>query len=538
MPLLEIKTGPLAGKKIPLEGSVTLGRGSSADIDLADRSVSRKHAVIAPKNGAWLLTDLSTPNGTFVEGARVGEPIVLKDGSTLQFGTVEARFEGTSAVPAAAIQEDRGTGSIIMRMPAAGPSGAEAPSSLRLQFLSELGGLLGHTFDEEALLLRILDKLLELLPQAERGSILLKDDGEGSLTPRVARSRDPKAGPVTTSRTLLREVMEKREGILSADALEDKRFSTAGSMFDVGIRSLMCAPILDEGAVYGVIHVDSTRPGFPFGADDMQLLLAVAHLLALALANVRLHSRLLEQELMRHDLALAGKVQQRFLPKEIPSVPGCGIAVEYTPAQEVGGDFYAFLDLEGGRVGLALGDVSGKGVSAALCMARIMSDLRYLAVGQTEPGEILRRLNVSLSGDLDEGMFVTMVLMILEPRSAELKVARAGHPPPLVCEGDGDVVTLAAGDGPALAVDPSAEFSQRQYTLDRQDVVVIYSDGVTEALDPKKGLYGEERLAKAISKAPRSARGVRQAILDDLQTFVRGEPQSDDLTLVCLDLGR
>jgi serine phosphatase RsbU (regulator of sigma subunit) len=536
MPQLAIKSGPLAGKTIPLDRSVTLGRGSSADIDLADRSVSRRHAVIAPKNGGWLLTDLSTANGTFVEGARIGEPHVLQEGARLQFGIVEARFENAAPAPEVSVREDRGTGSIIMRMPATGPAGAEAPS-LRLQFLSELGGLLGQTFDEEALLSRILDKLFELLPQAERGSVLLKESEDGPLTPRASRSRDPKGGAVVTSRTLLREVMEKREGILSANALEDERFSKAGSMFDVGIRSLMCAPILDETGVHGVIHVDSTRSGFPFGADDMQLLLAVARLLALALANARLHSRLLEQELFRHDLVLAGKVQQSFLPKEIPNVAGCGIAVEYTPANEVGGDFYAFLELEGGRVGLALGDVSGKGVSAALCMARIMSDLRYQAVGQTEPGEILRRLNVSLCGDLEDGMFVTMVLMILEPRSAELKVARAGHPPPLVCEGDGDVVTLAAGDGPALAFDAKAEFSQRQYTLDRHDVVVIYSDGVTEALDPQKALYGEERLAKAIARAPRTARGVREEILSDLRSFARDEPQSDDLTLVCLDLG-
>jgi sigma-B regulation protein RsbU (phosphoserine phosphatase) len=550
MPHLAIKTGPLAGKRVLVKGPVTLGRGSSADIDLLDRSVSRRHATVAPERDAWLLTDLETANGTYVDGERVGRPTRLRDGASLRFGSVEALFEsGASAgspitEPILVFEETstRRPPSIMLRIQAVAPGLSPQQSvsegaSLRLEFLSELAGLLGHTFDEDALLRRILEKLFELLPQAERGFVLMKEGNDGHLATRVVHSRSGEAGPVVTSRSLLREVVEKREGILSADVLGDQRLAKATSVFSIGLRTLMCVPILDETEVYGVIQVDSTRPGLPFRAEDMLLVLAVTRQLALALANARLHARLLEQELLRHDLLLAGKVQQRFLPRNTPEVPGYGIAVEYTPAEAVGGDFYSFLNLKDGRLGIAVGDVSGKGVSAALCMAKITSDLRYHSVGQTEPGEILRRLNLSLCGDLDEGMFVTVVLLILDPRTAELRISRAGHPPPVVRESHGSVVTLGAGDGPALGLYDTARFEQTLYTLDHHDVVVLYTDGVTEALDRGRNLYGEERLAKAIGGAARGARGVREAILADLESFVGSEDQSDDLTLVCLGIG-
>ena len=270
-----------------------------------------------------------------------------------------------------------------------------------------------------------------------------------------------------------------------------------------------------------------------FDEGELALALAVSRQLALSLQKARLHARVLEEQLLHHDLALAGRLQQRFLPRELPEVPGYAFAAEYAAALEVGGDLYAFLDLADGCVGIAVGDVSGKGVSAALCMAKLSSDLRINAVGESDAAVILERVNRSLCNDLDEGMFVTVALIVLDPKDGSMQVARAGHPPPLLREATGRIVELGAdGDAP-LGVDPDSTFREKRYELKRGDVVLIFTDGVTEAQNRKDELFGDARLSESIRRGGQAPESVRDAVLADVEAFVAGHSQNDDLTLVC-----
>lgn len=550
MPRLRITSGPRAGTTFAFDRTVVIGRGGMADLSLGDHTVSRRHALLSRGDGGWLVTDLHTGNGTRVNDARISGATALKDGDRLVLGAVTVEFDeagGEEARPepgvAVSFAEAEGNeGTVVLRMAAedlaaAGPGGPGGPElaslSRRLQLLNDVAGSLSETFDEAALLSRILDRLFDVLPQAERGFVMVRDPASGEPVPKVVRNRSGDSSVVAASRTLLREVIETRQGILSVDALGDRRFSSAESVVGLGIRSVVCVPILSQQEVYGVIQVDSTRPGQAFSTDDMALMLGIGHQLALSLANARLHARLLERELLEHDLMLAGRLQQRFLPRQPPDVGGYSFAVEYRAAQEVGGDFYAFLNLADGRIGVAVGDVSGKGVSAALCVAKLSSDLRTHAAGQTEPAEIFRRLNRSLFGDLDEGMFVTAALLALNPATGELKLASAGHPPPLVREGKGEVVPLGASGGLALGVTEDVEFEQHSYVLDRPDVVVLYTDGVTEAMNRESALFGEERLIAAIRRSSRDPRELLLAIASEVEAFRGGEPPNDDLTVVC-----
>lgn len=541
MPRIILRAGPRAGTSLPFDGAVTIGRATDADVRLDDTTVSRRHAQIRPGGSGWMLVDLNTQNGTFVNGERLTQAVLLREGDEIRFGGVHTMFhEAREESPAVAFEDRTGrSDAVVVTMEAGGGglplSAAEAARAKglaqRLEFLSDLAGDLGGTFDETAMLSRILDRLFVLLPQADRGFVLLFDN-RGELAPRAVRGRAPEA-KLSVSRSLARTAIEKRQGILTLDLMGDERFAKAQSLVGVTIHAVICVPILTSEQVFGVLQVDSMRAGQPFDEGDMALLMGIARQLALSLANARLHAQLLEQELLQHDLALAGRIQQRLLPRALPEMPGYSFAAECTPAQQVGGDFYQFLELPEGRMGVAIGDVSGKGVSAALCMARTMSDMRYQGAGESEPGRILERVNRALFENLEEGMFVTVTLVTFDPKNGEARYARAGHPPALVRDARGNVTELGDASGPALGVSEASRYDQGNCILDRGDVVVLYSDGVTEAMNRANALYGEDRFLEVLRHAPSEPAAVHAAVLADLEAFVGGREPNDDLTLVC-----
>lgn len=556
VPILTIQTGSRSGEAVPFDRTIVVGRASSADVVLDDTTVSRRHAVFTWANDECMIEDLQTGNGTFVNSKRLKAPVMLKDGDEVRLGRVVVKYTGVASAtmpipvrPATqearvALVEGEEGGSPIMVALDAEASGASQlrrtdPQRLlssvtkRLELMNDLSGDLGQTFDDAALFDTVMRRLFDVLPQAERGIVLVKEEGTGELVPRIARSRSGQAtDDIKASRTLLNEVVSRRQGILSIDTSGDSRFNQSESLIDLKIRNVICVPMLAYDEVYGVIQVDSSKIVQPFDEGDVSLVLAVARQLALAMAVARMHSRLLEQELFHRDLVLARKIQQRFLPSRPPDVVGFDFAVDYTPALAVGGDYYDFLELGEGTIGIAVGDVSGKGVSAALYVAKLGTELRYNAVGQTEPGEILRRLNLNLARDNEEGMFVTLALVILEPRFGRLKVANAGHLVPLVREARGRVEPLESPSNSPLGVREDDTFEQRTYELDRGDVVVLYTDGVTEAQDRTKALYGDDRLLKAIAESPGTAPGVKDGVLASVRAYLSGEAQNDDITVV------
>jgi sigma-B regulation protein RsbU (phosphoserine phosphatase) len=242
-----------------------------------------------------------------------------------------------------------------------------------------------------------------------------------------------------------------------------------------------------------------------------------------------------ERELVERDLALAHKVQQHFLPQAPPSVPGFDFAVAYNPALAVGGDLYDFIALGDGRVAAVVGDVSGKGIAAALFAAKVMSDLRYEAAAQSNAAAILTRVNRVLAAKDHEGMFVTLALVIIDAESSRLSVGSAGHPLPLVRDAAGHVAGIGrSGDSP-LGLDANSRFTQCDYEIDPGDAVVLYTDGVLEALTPSGDQYGPDRLAAAVAASARSPRSIVNAITGDVRAFEQGRPQSDDVTVVCLE---
>lgn len=554
MPQLIFENGPARDRVFRFESEAVVGRGRQADAVVDDPSVSRRHAMLRWRENECLVVDLGSANGTLVNGRRIAGPMRLRAGDVVAFGTVRARYAddvprpATEAEPTAAAAPTAGAPSlIVLAMPTAAAAGeatagdtdaALAALRQRLAFLEELGALTGRTFDRDALVGLVLERVLTLVPQADRSLVITWDEATDALVVAGARTRGGATQPPLVSETLLRDAMRRREAFIVADTSVDERYAAAESIRIAGIRSAMCAPMLFDDRVYGALQVDATHSLTAFDRRDLSLLAGVAAYVGMALGLARLHARELEREIVERDQDLARRIQRRFLPDRAPEVPGYAVAVEYAPALYVGGDFFDFLDLGGGRVGVALGDVSGKGVPAALYAARLSSELRHHAAERREPAAIVAALNASLATIDPEGMFVTLVLAELDPAAGRLVVANAGHPLPLLRSAGGAVCELGRGGALPLGVSDAGGVDRVEHQLAPGDLVLFFTDGASEAMSGAGEVFGLERLREALARGGGTADAARRSVVAAVRAHAGGAPPSDDLTLVCIGRDR
>src|SRR5215216_6619976 len=246
----------------------------------------------------------------------------------------------------------------------------------------------------------------------------------------------------------------------------------------------------------------------------------------------RLQRERIERERIEQELQVARRIQQASLPKEVPSLAGWQITPFYQPAREVGGDFYDFFDLEEGRLGVVVGDATGKGVPAALMMASTRSTLRAVAQASESPGDVLRRVNDPLATDIPSNMFVTCFYAILDPNSGSLSYANAGHDLPYLWHG-GDCEELRARGMP-LGLMPGMSYEEKEMVLDAGETALFYSDGLVEAHDPEGEMFGFPRLRALIAEHGEE-RSLGEFLLEELYSFVgEGWEQEDDITLLTL----
>ena len=253
------------------------------------------------------------------------------------------------------------------------------------------------------------------------------------------------------------------------------------------------------------------------------------------LAQQRLEQERIERERIEHELKVARSIQHASLPEEVPKLEGWQITPFYRPAREVGGDFYDFLELEDGRLGLVVGDATGKGVPAALVMASARSMLRAIAqaLGSTSPGDVLGRVNDALFIDIPANMFVTCFYAILDPKRASLSYANAGHDLPYLWRG-GEAVELRARGMP-LGLMPGMSYEEKEIELDAGEGVLFYTDGLVEAHDPEGEMFGFPRLRTLIADHGEE-RALGDFLLEELYSFVgEGWEQEDDITLLMLE---
>jgi serine phosphatase RsbU (regulator of sigma subunit)/pSer/pThr/pTyr-binding forkhead associated (FHA) protein len=544
--------GVRSGQVCPLGEVTVIGRSPEADITLRDATVSRHHARIVRRGGKHVLCDLESGNGTFVNGKLIKE-VALRSGDQIKIcGNVAIFHEETEAdaPPDVRLVEDAGRGPEVLNTitidlsALTGRSGVATTQeellriNKRLRILTELSQEIGVGLDERRLFEKILSRLFQIFPQADRGFILVLDPEERKLKPRAVKTRG-ESGPqeIQMSRTIIRTVIDNRQAVLSTDAMGDRRFRAGESISHFRIRSVMCAPLTAKREILGIIHLDSRRSGFCFGPDDLALLAGIAAQAGLVVANARLHARLLERSRMLQDLQYARRIQEGFLPTAAPEISGLLLAHCYRAAREVGGDFFNYIPLPDGRLGIVIGDVAGKGVSAALLMARMSSDLRYLAATNLEPARILSAVNAEFMKAQMGEAFVTVLFLVYDPRTRELTLSNAGHPPPLLARAHGEVTRITEAASFPIGFLEDAPFEQSVLVLAPGDRLCAYTDGVVEALNVEKETFGAERLVEALNPAEPSPDAAVQGIMARLESFTAGAPQSDDITLILAQVG-
>ena len=552
MAFLVAVEGPLKGKRFELqEGEAVIGRSFNADIRVDDLTVSRHHCKITTTTTACTIEDLGSGNGTIVNdeviaGARklAQDDVITLPSAKFRFETVEQRPSSVTLIEqpvseAASIVETIDASSTIVSGPlaleATGKADVLAKANEQLRTVIQIANAVGRELQLDKLLDEIMDALFRVFPQVDRGFIMLKGDDTEELQATVARRRDGKpVENVTVSKRIIEEACRRRIAILSADAMGDQRFSAAMSVMNFQIRSMMCAPLVARDEVMGILHLDTSRQDKRFGMSDLELFNAVANQTALAIGNARMHERLLLRERTERDLALARRVQTSFLPGKPPAVQGMEFCAWYKAALQVGGDFYDFIPLADGRLGIVVGDVAGKGMPAALMMARMMSDVRFLALSQDGAGKVMAHLN---NGVIQSGMddaFVTAVFCVLDPQTRQLTLANAAHCPPIIRPaGTGELVEVQDTIGFPIGAVPDAEYEEQTITINPGDTITMFTDGITEAMNTNKDLFGNERVFAAMTGSHHGPQAVMDKLLEGIHQWVGDTPQSDDLTVVC-----
>jgi serine phosphatase RsbU (regulator of sigma subunit) len=287
------------------------------------------------------------------------------------------------------------------------------------------------------------------------------------------------------------------------------------------------------GDVQGVLHVrggENSRIAFTQG--DLDLLTGLASQAGMALQNARMHQESLKQQRLQQDLLLAEQIQKSFLPRQLPSVDGIDFVTEYRPAYSVGGDFYDLFWLDHERIGVFIGDVSGKGISAALLMARISSDLRLAALAESEPANALARVNQAVLERKQHDIFVTGIYLTLEVNTRVVTLANAGHLPPFVRHRSRGEIDRVEGGSTAIGIFDEAVYEQSSFTLEPGDTLVLCTDGVLEATDERGEQFGFERLEDSVGAGTSRPKDVADRLQRDLREHVGDAAQSDDVTLI------
>jgi len=337
------------------------------------------------------------------------------------------------------------------------------------------------------------------------------------------------------SRKLVSEVADKGTAALVTDLAIDERFAGAQSIIGSGIRSILAAPISDAQGSVGMVAIYSRAHVRRFGEEDLELLVSLASAAALRLRNVALSEEAAARRVQDHELVLAHDIQMAMLPRKFARRPELEIAAALIPARAVGGDLYDFLVIDD-RLWFIVADAAGKGVSAALFMAVTRTLFRAIAHSESTVAAVVGRMNAELARDNEQQFFVTALVGRLDLASGELTYVNAGHLPPLRSSSAGTISVLDAGEGGiALGVLDDAVYGEGRATLSTGDVLLLFTDGVTEAINGSEELFSDSRLRQQFAaNAAKPAAQMVDRLVESVNRFAAGAPQEDDITILAL----
>lgn len=520
----------------PLETApVRIGRASGNAVQLLDGTVSKEHAELTIEGERWFVRDLGSRNGTRVNGREATTALVVAAGDRLEIGHVLLSVSAAADSGRTRFSTSEYIGSSLTIKVAdvlQRPSSTGVSSDRLLHLLAQAGQLLvlprplAETCES---LLEFVDKAVP----ARRLVILLRDPESGELQQMAARTRGGRANePLALSQTITRMVLAENTAVITSDAASDPRFNAQESIIAQAIHSAMAVPLFDNETVLGILYVDSTNPGVTYGQPELELLTLLGNMAAVKITN----ARLLVAEQMRlrlaQELSTATRIQQNLLP-DPPAVTGLSCHARIETCHEVGGDLYDFHLREDGQLVVLVGDVSGKGMGAALMMSSTLSSARVLYDDCTSPLHLVRRLNAIMHRSTDSRSFVTAFVGWLDPANGKFRYVNAGHPEPHIVRA-GNVRTLPA-TGIPLGMLPEFAWTEGETVLEQGELLALFTDGIPEAQHGEE-FFDFERVADAVREAAPEADLGRAAdkVIARIDEFAAGEHRADDVTLVLL----
>jgi phosphoserine phosphatase RsbU/P len=551
MASLQVLKGMTEGQRIPLNGDrFVLGRNPDCQVVIPITSVSREHAAIVVRQGRYYIEDMQSRNGTFVNNQQILQLTLLHHNDRIRICDFVAVFLDSSStlpLPQELVREEEEAEEEVESSTTVEAALSQSSSLLlqsqpaeRLQALLDISRNLSKTLELDPLLPKIVDSLFQLFKQADRCFIILAEEGTGKLIPKVIKTRRPQDETnARFSKSIVKKCLETNTAFLSDDASSDKRIPLSQSVVDFRIRSVMCGPLCGaEGKAFGVIQLDTQDRTKKFTQGDLELLLGVCNVASMALDNARMHEDSLAQERVKRDLEVAHRVQLGFLPRKLPELPGYQFAACYESALEVGGDYYDFVPVGDKKLAITLGDVAGKGVTAALLMAKLSSDARFCLLIEPDLPRAINHLNDLLCQQaVDVDRFVTLAAVMLDTSTHTATLVSAGHMPPLhYRHAEGTLVDAMPKSVPGvpLGIIRGTTFDAHSVTLQPGDWLLLFTDGVTDAVNVSNVRLGMEGMLAALKGPAIPPSNTCERILKAAKQHSAGRDQHDDITLVCL----
>ena len=554
-------------RRVPVDVPIILGRTKDCAVVVEDAAASRHHMEIIPRSDSFYWRDLNSTNGVIINDQSMTEG-ELRHGDRIRIGSTvfyfevsdDAEPELTTAPPPAPVLEDE-PDTTLFRETIMDAEGRPVSIKDRSELHEMLEGLhlcmqeIATNYDPCGLVDKVLEATMKAV-HGQRGAIFFARTGSAELLPCMVcgNVHSIKDGAVShsatseikVSQTVARRVLRHGESVLIQDTQLPGGGSSTESIISLKLRSILCVPIRGKYGVFGILYIDTDRPEHQYNRNHMLLSTAVGGSAGLALENARLHQEILDKLRTDQEIEYAGNIQSGFLVREWP--PDDNRFVVYgdmRPAKIVGGDFYDYVRRGPDEVGILIGDVSGKGVPAALAMAQILADFRVRAMQTEEPSEVISALNRNFVKQSQRGMFCTLFYLTVNLTNGKLKCSNAGHHPAMVIRVPG-IDEIGAASDPPIGIMEGIDYEQQESELYPGDTVLLYTDGITEARaqmtthggvsdDSDFEMYGSEKLEKLL--APRrkyTPSEMAAKIFDDVWAHCDPNSPHDDCTLIAL----
>jgi phosphoserine phosphatase RsbU/P len=519
---------------------ITLGRSSSNELSYPDDiGLSRQHLAIIGRDGQWTVEDLGSKNGTLLNGVRIEKAMPFVPGDRVSAGHLTIEFAGPGHANQNTVmfvenkeQFSNSATTVVAKLGAVlgSPGDDLNKTTVMIQGTPQMRALI-HAGQELAghrplaeLFPLIMDLSMEAV-SAGRG-VLMTLDGD-QLNVRAANG----AG-FQISSTVRDRVLKEKDSLLIRDAQLDQALREHMSIVEQKVRSMIAVPLQTNDRVIGLIYVDSPDAIREFTVEDLNLLTVMANIAAIRIEHARLNEIEETERAMAKEMQQAALIQQQLLGSA-PAVDGMDIGAKTVASRACGGDYYDFIKYPDGRVAMMVGDVAGKGMPAALLMSSLQARVHVVFEEPDHLAQKMTRLNKGTCANCPDNRFITFFTCIADPRTGEVVYTNAGHNPPLVVRAKGGFETLGGAGGMILGILPLAQYQEANVTLAPGDILVLFSDGVTEAVDPDDHDFGEERLANLVALLrDRPAAEIVEEVHRAVHAFTQGAPAADDITVV------